>query len=271
MTSMDDLDCELEKLRTVVSEYYDTVVNEPAIETVSKDILGQARIASLIALVRTITRLVQTDGLTFDKDYLRALSKDEIDKHIESLNAAIESNESGYVEINDKMRKSIEFLQDASSRQYLLPYFVRETHWISVSLLSASYISSLVLMRAYFELIIGIATRETGMMNDRILSLPELSMEEKKSLQLLWYRLCAWGHPYGKWFKEVCPIYLSHKPLYHSRLFNLCLKEFVHLVDFFSVVVINKYGLSLAVVRLELAKAKIDVGEFELLYPRLNA
>ncbi len=271
MNSSNEIDAKIEELRSAVSGYLDTYVSKPALETVTKDIEGQARVASLLAMLHIVAGSIRDHGIDYDKEYLASLPKEEIEARIESLGKYIEMQEVSTVEDNEVAQSAVKYLDNDGSKKYLLEYLIRELSWIIVSLLSASYISSLVLMRSTFELTVGMATRETGSMTDKICSIQGLNDEERNKVKNLWYRLCAWSHPYGKWQKEVCPIYVSHSPIYHPKLFSLCLGEFIQLVDFFMVIAMGKYELNIAELKGQFVEDDINLSGLELLCSRIEA
>ena len=89
-----------------------------------------------------------------------------------------------------------------------LGYFGKVYKSSLFSLGATDYLSSIILMRSLFELLIGISTKVNGSMKERIDSIDFLKSDEKKNLKKFWDILCAWSHPYGKWWKEVCPNYM---------------------------------------------------------------
>lgn len=258
-------------LHDLISSYLDDQVTRPSLETIDKDFFAQDRLADLLIVVSLLVELAYKEGIEFDKDYLQGLSKEEIKKRIDILGNFVEKYESqGEVGI-DPTEDAFQYLFEDSSRKYLLLYLKREINWIVVSILSASYVSSLVLMRSVYELIIGIASKSTGSMGDRIDSITFLNSEEKSGLKKLWYRLCAWGHPYRKWIKEICPIYAGHKPLYHTGLCELCLQELVETIDLFCAVVVAKYEIKPAQLLAKTQELKIDLQDFKLLEAQIRA
>jgi len=260
-----------EDLCSVVSSYLDLYVSAPALETVQKNIKGQAQIASLGAMLSIVADHIYAHGIDYNKQYLADLPKEEIEARIKSFGQFIELQENNTEKTADITRSTMDYINNDSSRKYLLNYLMREINWITISLLSGSYISALILMRSTFELTVGIATRETGGMTDRIYSIPYLKDNEKKIIKDHWFRLCAWGHPFGKWQKEVCPIFVSHKPSYHPILFSLCLDEFVQLLDFFLVVAVVKYELGIADLKREFSESHIDLSGLNLFCHRAAA
>ena len=213
----------LRRLQTAVSSYLEDRVSKPALETVTKNLTGQARVANLTVLIRAIFDDARAHGLDYDKDFLTLLAPEEVEARIKVLGEFVKSRDSADPGSRDVVRAAAQYLASDNSRKYLLEYVERELNWIVVSTLSASYVSALILMRSVLELLVGIATRTAGKMGDRVNSIACFDGVEKKRLKRLWDRLCAWSHPYGRWMKEVCPAYSGHAPLYHPRLFALCL------------------------------------------------
>ncbi len=254
----------LGRIRNVVSSFLNKYVSTPALETITKDIVGQNRIANANALILIIIDEIRKNGRTFDSDYLLSLEQQDIEQRIQAFRRFLElhdmANHEQAVVLDDVQR----YLIEDSSNAFLVEYFRRELLWITVSLLSASYISSFVLMRASFELTVCIATRSTKRMSDRIASISALGDAEKERTKEQWYRLCAWGHPYGKWIQVVCPTFLQHKPMYHPTLFAACTKELLNLVDFFIVVVTYKYQLDYRRLVIMLKESNIDLSDYEM-------
>jgi hypothetical protein len=98
-------------------------------------------------------------------------------------------------------------------------------------------------MRSILELLIGIATRETGSMSKRIGSIPFIDPEEKKKVDELWGEFCAWSHPYRKWEEEVCPIFALQKPIYYQRLCKMSLDKLERIIDLLLVIALEKFEI----------------------------
>ncbi len=183
--------------------------------------------------------------------------------------SCFQRNRDAPCEVNQSLRPKKKSQNQVFNRRIREDGLVRELNWIVVSILSASYVGSLVQMRAVFELVVGIATRKTGGMSNRIESILYLQEEEKKVLKNFWRRLCEWGHPYGKWVEDVCPIYARHKPIYHSRLFDICLHEFQCVIDFFVFVAVSKYEIGRAMLSAKLNESNINITDLPLVTRRL--
>ncbi|MBN1638794.1 MAG: hypothetical protein JW866_07495 [Ignavibacteriales bacterium] len=259
MNSVDDSDKLIKQLELVIKSYLDIYTIQPSLETLHSDVLGQARVASLGAIICITVDFTIKYGCNIDEKYLSTLSKEDLQERIKILSKTIELAENSDSNDMNIFQEGIKFMHDGSTQKYLLNYFAREFNWIIVSLLSSSYISAFILMRSIFELIIGIATRTTGGMVDRIQSISCFNLEEQKNIKDLWYRLCAWAHPYGKWIKEICPIFIKYKPIYHPTLFLSCLNELTAIVDLFVVILMEKYKLNHKKLKKAYINGKIDL------------
>jgi hypothetical protein len=251
----------LEKtLEKVVGKFIDVMTRRPAVETVRKDFYSQAKLSELLALLDNTIDLVYEEGMDIDKHFMSQLTKSEWQRQVDILVKAI------YTSQFDK--ETLEILDLDSSRKYLFAYAKRELNWTAVSILSASYVSANILMRSIFELLIGIATRKTGCMSKRIHAIPFLSAKQKKKMKKLWNELNAWTHPYGKWVKECCPIFVSYKPMYHSKLCKQSVEKFEKVVDVLIVIALNKFEISKNKFHEKTKEWKIHFSNLEIFYDR---
>jgi hypothetical protein len=249
----------LEKtLEKTVGEFIDMMTKRPTVETVRKDFHSQAKLAMLLNLLDNTIVLVYKEGIDIDKHFMSRLAKSEWQKQIDILVKAV------YTGQFDK--EALEILDLDSSRKYLFAYAKRELDWVAVSILSASYVSANILMRSVFELLIGIATRKTGYMSKRIHAIPFLSVKQKKKMKKLWNELNAWAHPYGRWVKECCPIFISYKPMYHSKLCKQSVEKFEKIVDVLIVIALNKFEISKNKFQDKMKEWKVDSSSLEIFY-----
>ena len=250
----------------IIRGYLDTNVTKPTIETLEKDLFVIHKLGTLLISLRLASELINEKGIEFDRDYLQQLPRDEIEKRIDIYENFISSESSNPEEIN---KEAHELLRNDSSKKHLLAYLLREINWVTISILSASYISAHVLLRSSFELLIGIATNEKGKMGERIESIKFLSTDEQQIVKKLWRKLCGWGHPYEKWEKEICPIYVAHEPLYHPRLCKECIEKFEILLGLFLVVALEKFEINKADLTKIIHKYQIDFSKFPILNNRI--
>lgn len=246
----------LRELREVIEGYLDNNVKAPAFETIEKDFYAQDKLANILILLSRTVDCIQREGLDFDKDYLKQLPMPEIQERKEILEK--------FIQTGHLSEKAKGILESGSSRKYLLAYLVRELNWVTISILCASYLSAHIIMRSVYELLIGIATKKNGGMGERIGGISFLSPEERKEVHKLWRGLSAWAHPYGKWVKEVCPIFISHKPMYHSRLCRQSLEKLEKLIDLVLVIAIEKFEVNKEDILSKARKFRIDMSSLVL-------
>ena len=110
---------------------------------------------------------------------------------------------------------------------------------------ATDYIGSIVLMRALFELLIGISTEEKSSMSERIKSIKFLSNHEQQDLKALWNNLNSWTHPYGKWLNNVCPKLYGTGRNHNRQLFIECLEFSNKILDFMLLVAVEVLLLSI--------------------------
>ncbi len=228
------------ELEQYVMSYLDTLTRSPCINMIRKHPHSHLRVVSLLARVIYLTQQVLSYGSDFDMKHLDSLSPEELNQRIDTLQRFFNGDDPDHVDVTQDIHR---YLMSADSQKHLLAYVSREFNWVVVSIMSASYISSLVLMRSIFELLVGVATKTTGKMKERVDGISFLHEDEHKEILKLWRRLCGWSHPYGRWVKEVCPVYVQQAPFFHKRLCKHCLDELCCLVDFYAVTALSKYEI----------------------------
>ena len=224
------------KLQRAIEKYLDIHVKAPVFETVAKDFAAQDRLADLLTILYAAVKSVSENVVPFDKEYLANLPKSELKHRIDVL--------TNFVQKKHLDEQTVKLLQSSSSKKYLFAYVIRELNWVVISIFSASYISANIIMRSLLELLIGIATRATGSIKERVESISFISSNEKKEIIALWHELCAWSHPYRKWEKEVCPILASYNPVYHEKLCRQSISNLERIVDFMLVISIGKFDIN---------------------------
>jgi hypothetical protein len=246
-----ELNILLGKLKKAIGSYLDNRVIKPALQTVDKEFTVQQDIVTILIILTHAEQLILDHGAELYLENLASLPKEKLEEIINILEPFIaEPNE---VSCTNKVR---EVIDKQINKKHLLSYLVREINWISISILSASYISSLILTRSVFELLIGIATSQAGGMSSRIESINYLTPEEHKHLKDAWNNLNAWAHPYGKWEKEICPIFYSSEPLYHPKIYKECYSFLTVLIDLFLTIAVERFKISPA----EITESSRNIG-----------
>lgn len=227
------------ELKKSIENYLEIWVKNPALQTVNKEFTVQKDVGTMLVLFKLTEGLILDHGSEIYLDNLTEMKKDELEETISTLRSFID-------EIDEKhnTKRVDNILKNHVNKKNLLAYLIREINWISVSILSSSYISSLILIRSIFELLIGIATSQNGSMTGRIESITYLSQENHKYLKKVWNKLNAWAHPSGKWEKQICPVFYSHQPLYHPTLYKECFSKLAMLTDFFLTIAVERFKIS---------------------------
>lgn len=254
-----------EELQNVIEAHLSRYVKAPAFETIEKDLYAQDKIADFLILLKVTTDCIKKDGLDFDKNQLQELPQDEIEKRITVLEE--------YIQTGGCTQETREFLKSNDSKKHLNAYLNNGLNWIVISILSASYISANIIMRSIFELLVAIATNGidgNNSMSFRLKSIPFLTLEERKKLSKLWGKLNSWAHPFTKWEKEVCPIFVSYNPMYHPELCKQSLDLFEKLIDFFIIIGIGKFEINRNDILDEIQKYQIDISNLTLFQNRLQ-
>ena len=227
------------KLKKGIVNYLDVRVKKPALQTVDKEFSVQQDIATILLFFKDTEKLILDHGEDLYLENLTNSSKEELENIITTLTPFINNpGEKTYSKRVDTI------ISNQINKKHLLSYLIREINWIAVSILSASYISALILIRSIFELLVGIATNKPGSMSERIESINYLSEDEHKLIKKSWNKLNAWAHPYGKWEKNVCPIFYSYEPIYHPTHYKECISSLTTLTDFFLIIATEKFKIS---------------------------
>jgi len=249
-------------LQNVIKGYLNQRVMDPTFETIEKDFNAIDRLGSVLIILTVSSDAINRKGSKFDEEHAKNMSYERFMDITSTLTNIASSNCEQIKENELKELRGITW--DLCSRRCLLNYLSRELQWVTVSILSASYISSIVLLRSVFELLIGIATRQTGSMTSRIRSIWFLSKNDKKRLSKLWEELCGWAHPYGNWVKNTCSVFMGYKPMYHQILCENCVGKLEQITDFLLVVTTKKFKIGKKDIREELAKHKVCLSRYPL-------
>lgn len=162
--------------------------------------------------------------------FLSILSGELLLKQVDITSGLVQSSETSLDRY--KVQKSL-----------YLGYLVKVMSNSLILLGSTDYIGSLILLRSVFELLVGIATEETAGMKTRIWSIDFLYDSEKKKLYDTWNNLNPWAHPYGKWQKEICPVFYGCGQHYHPKLFETCMGYMENVLDFMLTITIDCFGV----------------------------
>lgn len=229
----------LEKqLKDNIKGFLDIYVTKPALKTVEKEIEVQQDVAVIFMLHKITESLILDHGENYYSGYLNSCDKEQLVEIEQTLKDFINGEADSVV-----AKKANRIIHKLINRKHLMAYLEREIKWIGISMLSASYISSFILIRSVFELLVGISTGKNSSMSERIASIKFFKVEEKKNVKKLWNKLNAWAHPYGKWEKEICPIYYLNEPSYHPKIYKECHEYYLALTDIFLVIAVERFKI----------------------------
>lgn len=213
---LEDLPDELQGMKDQISEiigaidkYIDEKIVSPFLNTITQDFTVSIRLTQTLFLSR-----LSEEVLLQQRDASRSVQSNDTSLSREKL-----------------------------QRGLYLGYLVKIMSNSLVLLGSTDYIGSLILLRSVFELLIGIATEVTGGMKARIWSISFLSELEKKNLYDTWNKLNPWAHPYGKWKKEICPVFYGWGRHYHPKLFETCIGYMENVLDFMLAITIDCFDV----------------------------
>lgn len=108
---------------------------------------------------------------------------------------------------------------------------------------ATDYLGSILLLRGIFELLVRISTRNEGEMKERVDSISFLREDEKDNVYRLWVELDAWSNSYGKWIRNVCPVFYGSEHMYHPELFTRCMGYLDIILDFMLTITIEQFEI----------------------------
>lgn len=192
-------------LKSHIKKVLDREILDPFMKSISHDPIAFLKLSNAFVLIRLSENLI----IEFDK------SETDSDKDINSI----------------------------KEKNLYLGYLgkVYESSLILVG--ATDYLGAIVLLRTVFELLIGIATDNTGSMKERIFSINYLKEGEKKSIHKFWNELSAWAHPYGKWINNICPKFYGIGRNHHPAIFEQCLNYTDYILDLMLTITIEQFKL----------------------------
>jgi len=192
-------------LKSHIKKVLDREILDPFMNSISYDSIVSLKLSNAFVLMELSERLI----IEFDK------SETDSDKDINSI-----KEKNLYLGYLGKVFKSSLILIGATD-----------------------YLGAIVLLRSVFELLIGIATDNTGSMKERIFSINYLKESEKKSIHKFWNELSAWAHPYGKWIKNICPKFYGIGRNHHPAIFEQCLNYTDYILDLMLTITVEQFRL----------------------------
>jgi hypothetical protein len=227
------------KAKSLVKKYLDDYVNSPALDLMENDIITHLSFPNILVLLKVTKEQIIHNGISFDKEKFNDLTEIEQTK----VKKVLED----YISTGNETEEVKDLFKNIYSKKYLIFYVIREMNWALISIMSASYISANILMRSILELLVKYSTTNRGGLKTQIDSIGYLEDTEKKTLKNLWEDLNSWAHPFEHWEKSICPVYMSHKPLFHKTLCEQSLDYLYTLTDFLIIIGLGKYNINISI------------------------
>ena len=244
------------KLKEAIGGYLDDYVVQPAVGLVNSDLQAQDDIANLLVLHRLLRDLAQADaGKPLDQ-YLLSLLQGEPGPDIELAELLSRPEESAS--------------RIAELRTVFCSYVFHLANWACISVLSASYLSALIITRSLLELLVNVGAGKTGGMSERIGGLEMLADDEKSILSECWRDLSGWSHSHRRWLKKLCPVLIARGPLHHPRIARECLVSLGICTDLAFAIAFDKFAVDPEVVRVRCVDNHVDYRRFLLLRRRID-
>jgi len=258
-----DEERQMKKLKKLISDYLKEYTLNPAMKSIEENIFVAYKLGNILTILRASEQSIGSIGFE-----IKPLQKSDINKkEVEKLEDIVERNEYSKCDIDFLMHMTSKMC----SKRCLLPYLDRQVNWIVISIISCSYLSSIIEMRSIFELLINISsTKSNGSMSEKIDAISFFSLSDKKKIKKIWKDLCSWSHPYGKWLKKMCPIYVSHKPIYHPKHFEDCINLLEKIFDVYLVICKEHFKMDVSVFRNIDDKDTFDFSDFPLFQERVK-
>lgn len=251
----------MKKVQALIKKYLDKYVYNPVQDLVENDIYTHLNFPTILVLLERTSEEIIKNGISYDKSILKELSDEKRMHYIETLEKYIKSGR-----YNSEVEK---LFKDIDSKNYLIFYIVREFNWALISAMSSAYISANIIMRSVFEFMINISTVSNEGVSARIDSITFLTQDEKEKLKKNWRKLNSWSHPYGHWEKNFCPVYISHKPLFHKTHCEESIEYLIVLIDFLITIAIEKFEIDKSIYKDEFIYNP-QIFELEFLENRLK-
>ncbi|MHA1280509.1 MAG: hypothetical protein ACTSQ8_25405 [Candidatus Helarchaeota archaeon] len=253
---------QMKKLKKLISDYLKEYTLNPAMKSIEENVFIAYKLGNILVTLRASEQSMGQIGFEF-----KPLQKSDINKNdIEKLKNIAKGNECS--------KCDIDFLKHITSKmcskRCLLPYLDRQLNWIVISIISCSYLSSIIEMRSIFELLMNVSTKSNGSMSEKIDAISFFNLSEKKKIKKIWKELCSWSHPYGKWLKNMCPIYVSHKPIYHPKHFEDCINMLEKVFDIYLVICKRHFKMDVSIFRNIDNEDLFDLSDFPLFQKRIK-
>ena len=144
---------ELSELKKLITTHISRYTIEPTLKSVDENIFVSYRLGNILSELILSQRLI---GRKCYKPSLSQFLKHGINKQeiINKLETLIQNKSIS----EEDIRYLGEITAITCSKSCALPFVVNQINWISISIMSASYLNAIIIMRSTFELLINIVT-----------------------------------------------------------------------------------------------------------------
>ncbi len=252
-----------EKVKEYVLEYIDSQTSKPVVISFDENPDIAIKIGNLLVAFNACIKSISNCQYDFSSRTSSSISQNDINR-LEILTKKHCFSEDDKLFFGKLVSKSC-------SKPCLIPYISEQINWIVVSILSAHYLSSIILMRSIFELTIDLLASTGSGMSTKINSISFFDNNNKKDIKKTWRSLCSWSHPYEKWLNNMCSTYMAHSPLYHPEHFKTSIEFLEKVMDIFLVVCKEHFTMNIQELRKKVEELSIDLSYFRLFISRFES
>ena len=252
----DSITYKKEKVKEYVLQYVENQTSKPALVSIDENPQVALKLGNLLVAFSACERSIGNRQFDFSSRTNSSISQNDIDRlEIITKNECFSED--------DKVHLG-HLIQTSCSKPCLIPYVSKQMNWIFISILSAHYLSSMILMRSIFELIIDLLANAKGGMSAKIQSISLFDDNQKSDIKKSWNNLCSWSHPYNKWLKNMCSRYMALPPLYHPEHFKTSVELLEEVIDLFLVLCKEHFNMNIQEFRKTEEQLVIDLSGFHL-------
>jgi hypothetical protein len=197
-----------EALRKAMADYITDYTTRPAQQLVRTDFQGQDDLANLRVLHQVLQATASASMVSPIDKYLGEL----ISKEPTNLELAELISRAGTTKGSNPVVCTL-----------FCSYVYNLANWACISILSASYLSALIVTRSLLETLVVAGAGERSTMSKMISSMTFLTPDERDTVSECWRDLCGWAHPYGRWLNRLCPVLVAKGPLHHPEMMQDCI------------------------------------------------
>lgn len=252
-----------EKVKEYVLKYVESQTSNPVVVSFDENPDIAIKLGNLLAAFYACIEAVGNFKYDFSFESSSSISENDI-RRLEILTKKDCLSEDDKLFLGKLIPKSC-------SKTCLIPYISNLMNWIVISILSAQYLSSMILMRSILEITINLLSNKRGGMGTKIDNISIFNNNQKDNIKKTWKSLCSWGHPYKRWIKNICPIYMAHSPLYHPEHFKASVNFLVKIMDLSLVVCKEHFKMNIQELRKRVETLSIDLSDFRLFISRFES